>query len=122
MAARNLAPVRALVRENVIISGSFAPAGAGAPTAVKGRGFTVSRTGTGTFLVTFADKWADVIGVTVTLQLSASANTAAQVGNWDAAAKTLVIRTLTAGTDADIAANANNRIHFDVNFTNTARP
>lgn len=120
MAARNYAPIRALNRSTVRISGSFAPAGTGAVTSTKGKGFSVARSGVGTFTVTFTDKYNDLLSATATVQLAAAADTQAQVGAYSASAKTLVIRTLTAGAAADISANADNRVHFDLVFVNTA--
>lgn len=120
MASRTTTAVKALTRETVLIAGSFAPAGTGAPTAVQGKGFTVARTGVGTFLVTFADKYAALAAATGTLQLAALADSVIQFGSYDASAKTLVVRVLTAGVAADVAADANNRVHFDLTFRNSS--
>jgi hypothetical protein len=120
MASRTTNPVRALTRELILVVGSFAPAGTGAPTTVQGKGFTVSRTGVGTFLLTLADKYAALVAATGTLQLLAAANSDVQFGAYDASAKTLVVRTMTAGAAADIAADANNRVHFDLTFRNSS--
>lgn len=122
MAARNYAPLRSLNREEVVISGSFAPNGSSAvaATSCSGLGWSVARSGVGVFTVTFSDKFASYISATATLQLAASANSQVQVGTVDLAAKTMVLRTITAGSDADIAANANNRINFVIRFRNSA--
>lgn len=122
MAARNYSPLRALNRETVLMEGSFAPNGSSALDAASrsGLGFSVARSGVGTFLVTFSDKFASVIKATAHLQLAASADSMAQVGTIDLAAKTMVISVLTAGSPADIAADANNRINFSVSFRNSA--
>lgn len=120
MASRSFFPVKSLGRELVNAVGSFAPAGTGAVTAVKGKGFTVARTGVGTFLVTFADKYAALVAANATLQLASAANSVMQVGTFDASAKTLVLRILTAGAAADVAADANNRVSFVVTFRNSS--
>lgn len=122
MAARNLAPVRSLNRETVRIEGSFAPNGTSAVSASsrQGLGWSVVRSGVGVFTVTFTDKFASVIKASANLQLAASADSAAQVGTIDLSAKTMVIRVITAGSDADIAADANNRINFEVVFRNSS--
>lgn len=121
MTTRVTYPVKAAQREIVEVSGSFAPAGTGAPTAVRGTGFTVSRTGVGTFRVTFDRVFPLLVSAQATLQLSASADTQAQLGAVDLTAKTAVIRTITAGSDADISANANNRVNFTFKFRNSSR-
>ncbi len=122
MAARNYSPLRALNRETVLMEGSFAPNGSSAVAASSrsGLGFSVARTGTGAFLVTFSDKFASVIKASAHLQLATPADSDAQVGTIDLAAKTMVITVLTAGSPADIAADANNRINFSVSFRNSA--
>lgn len=104
--------------EYLVVKGSFAPNGASAldATAVKGRGFSVARSGVGIFTVTFDAVGVDLVSTLASLRLNASANSMAQPGAYDATAKTLIIRTLTAGADADIAANANNRVSFEVTF------
>lgn len=122
MAARNLAPVRSLNRDIVRIEGSFAPNGSSAVSASSraGLGFTVARSGVGEFLVTFTDKFASYLFADAHLQMAAATDSVAQVGDIDLSAKTMEIHTLTAGSAADIAANANNRINFVVVFRNSA--
>lgn len=103
-----------------LISGSFAPAGVGAPTALKGRGISsVVRTGVGTYLVTFDEPYFDLVSAQATLQLNAAADSDVQFGAYDPVAKTLVVRIQTAGAVADIAANANNRVNFNLVFKNS---
>lgn len=121
MASKSFFDVRALGREYVVIAGSFAPAGSGAPTAPEGKGFTVARTGTGIFLVTLDAGlvFPALVSGSTDLQLANAADSMAQLGTVDLAARTVVIRTLTAGSAADISANANNRIHFALIFRNS---
>lgn len=124
MAARNLAPVRALVRELVPITGSFAPNGSSAvdATSNKGLGWTVVRTSTGLFTITFADKWSDLVSFTTGLQLATGDDKFLQTGAYDASARTITIRVwdVSGGAVADISANANNRISFTAWFRNSA--
>ncbi len=101
-------------RNRRLIAGSWAPAGAGAVTAVKGEGFSVARTGVGVFTITLQDFYADLESAEACIQLAAAGDTYAQVGSYDAALRTLVVRTLTAGVVADIAADAFNRVNFQL--------
>jgi hypothetical protein len=112
MTSRNLQEIKSSGREQVVLAGSFAPAGTGAPTTARGVGFTVARSGVGTFVLTLDRVYSKLIAGVATVQLAASADTQAQLGSVDLTAKTIVIRLLTAGSDADVAANANNRVNF----------
>ena len=103
-------------REEVLVSGSFAPAGTGAPTAALGDGYTVARTSTGLFTLTLDRVWPSLLSATATVQLATAADTVAQVGVVALTSKTVQIRTLTAGALADVAANANNRVNFALKF------
>lgn len=100
----------------VQVVGSFAPAGTGAPTSVKGAGFTVARTGVGTFLVTLADKVPDIHGVSVTAQGVTAGLFTVDVGaiTSGTSTATVVLRTLVSGAAADVAANAFNRVNFTI--------
>jgi hypothetical protein len=107
----------------VKIEGSFAPNGSSAlvSTSTKGKAFTVARTGVGVFVVTLNDKYAELISTRCGVQLSALADTDVLFGPIDViSAKTVTILVKTAGVAADIAANANNRIHFSLTLRNTA--
>jgi hypothetical protein len=101
-------------RNRRLVAGSFAPDGVGAVTAVKGEGFTVARTGVGVFTVTLQDTYVDIECAEACMQLVAAGDTYAQVGAIDLAARTVVIRTVTGGVEADIAADADNRVHFQL--------
>ena len=106
-------------REIKMIFGSFAPAGTGSPTDAKGDGWSAARTAEGVFTVTFTHNWKDLIACGADLRLDASADSVAQVGTYVAASRTLLIRTLTAGSDDDIAADADNRVNFWAAFKRT---
>ncbi|HEY5961561.1 MAG TPA: hypothetical protein VIV60_33610 [Polyangiaceae bacterium] len=104
-----------------VIKGSFAPNGASALVAANtyGTGFTVARQGVGVFRLTLAEpKLFKLYSKSVDLQLNALADTDVMFGPFVAAtataAATLDILVKTAGVAADIAANANNRIDFEI--------
>lgn len=99
----------------VLLQGSFAPAGSGAPTTVKGKGFSVARTSTGLFTLTLQDKYAHLIAGLVTLQLASGGDQIVQLGSVDvSSARTVQIRVwdISGAAVADISADANNRINF----------
>jgi hypothetical protein len=106
--------VLAIGNQEYILCGSFAPAGAGAPTSVFGAGFTVVRTSAGLFTVTVAEKAIRIRAGNVTLQKAAGSDLRAELGLTDiGVAGTFQIRLTTgAGVATDLAANANNRVHF----------
>lgn len=122
-ANRTFHNVQVLNREVKKIAGSFAPAGAGAPTDVKGRGFTVARTSTGLFTITFANSYNSYLDFQATLQLAAADDKVAQLGTVDLTAKTAQIRVwdVSGAAVADVTANANNRINFSIAFVNSPR-
>jgi hypothetical protein len=122
MANRIFSQVQALSRGLKLIAGSFAPAGAGAPTDQNGSGFSVTRTGAGTFQVKLTDTWPKLNSGKASLQLHTADKLAAQLGDVDLVAKTAVIRVVdsSTGVATDVAANANNRIHFEFWFKNSA--
>jgi hypothetical protein len=124
MANRNLTRSQVLNRGEVIICGSFAPNGAGAVDAAsnKGIGWSVARTGVGAFTVTLEDKWIAVLSGQAQLQLAAVAGQVAQLGATDVtSAKTVEVRVVdtATGLTADVAADANNRIHFELRLKNS---
>lgn len=102
----------------VCIMGSFAPNGASAvdPTQTKGRGFTVARTGAGVFTISFDDIFVDFLAFDASVQLSAIADLKAQFGAFTVGTattkSTLVLNILAVAVATDIAANAQNRVHF----------
>lgn len=124
MANRNLANPQVLNRGEVIICGSFAPNGASAVAATSnlGIGWSVVRTSAGLFTVTLEDSWVSLTSAQVSLQLATVAAVAVQLGTIDVVtAKTVEIRALSssAGTVTDVAADANNRIHFELRLKNS---
>ncbi len=122
---RNLAPVRTLVRELIPMVGSFAPNGSSAldATARKGLGWTVARTSTGLFTITFSDTFADLVAFECSLQLASAGDQYLQMGTLvNTATPVVQIRVwdISSAAVADIAANANNRIHFVAWLRNSA--
>lgn len=120
MASRLLLKVCGLNHGHVIISGSFGPAGTGAPVvdSSQGRGFTVSRTAVGKYTITFDDKYANFVGAIPGIQTDADTQATVQLGAYDATAGTLAVKTFVGGSLADLAADADNNVHFAVFFGN----
>lgn len=121
MSQRTHFEVKSRNKEVIVVGGSFAPAGTGAPTAAKGNGFSVARTGVGQFTITLDAPYVDLIAAVPGVQLATPADTAAQFGTYTPSSTggTIVLQVLTAGVAADIAANANNRLNFELKFRNT---
>ncbi len=122
---RNLAPVRTLVRELIPIVGSFAPNGSSAIVASsrKGLGWSVAYTSTGLYTITFSDTFADLVAFECSLQLVTAADSFLQMGTLvNTATPVVQIRNwdISSAAVADIAANANNRIHFVAWLRNSA--
>lgn len=115
--------------ERWCIHGSFAPNGGSAidNTQNKGRGFTVARTGAGQYTISLDDIWVDYHSFTHSVQLNAVADIKMQqtgaITQGTASTKTtLVLSALAVATPTDIAANANNRVHFNLWVKNTGSP
>lgn len=99
-----------------LLCGSFAPNGASAIDSAsnKGRGYTVARSAQGLFTVTLANLgWSSLLCGTLTPQMAAATSVNLQFRAVDVTtAGTVQIANAPAGSDTDIAANANNRVHF----------
>lgn len=120
-AHRRFFDTQSLTKEIKLIAGSFAPAGTGAVTAVKGKGFSVARTDVGEFTVTLENKYVNLIAGIADIQLATAGDAFMQIGAYDADAKTLVLNAwdISGTALADISANANNRINFKLYLQNT---
>jgi hypothetical protein len=96
-----------------VISGSFAPAGAGAVTDIKGAGVvSVARFAVGEFVI-FVAKHVELESLTLSLQLAAATDRFVMFAFHDVVPQGINIKvTDNAGAAADIAADANNRINF----------
>ena len=122
MAEKIFFDMQALNPHVKIVCGSFKPNGTSAVVAADntGAGWTVARGGVGIFTVTLGDKYPGVLSATCSVALNAVADTKVQFGAIDvASAKTVVINVVTTASAADIAAHANNRIHFCLVLRNT---
>ena len=122
MAAKIFFDVQALNPHVKIVCGSFAPNGSSAVDSAsnEGTGWSVARSGTGSFTVTLDAKYPALLSGQCSIALNAVADSKVQFGAIDvASAKTVVINVITTASAADIAANANNRIHFCLFLRNT---
>lgn len=111
-----MAGVRTIEQGLFYIKGSFAPNGSSAIDATQNRGYgwTVARTSTGLFTITFDSVYPALRAFTANLQLASADDKFCQVGTYTAASKTLEIRVydISGTAVADVAADANNRINF----------
>lgn len=102
-----------------VLEGQFTTAGAAAATSPKGAGWSVRRTGTGTYVVTFERQYKELAAAHVTLQQATGGNDCALLVTYSAgtasAPATLTIETQSsAGTAADLTGPV---VHFTANFT-----
>lgn len=125
MANRRFDPApQTLGARRVMLQGSFAPQGASAPINKKGNGFTVTRTGVGTFLIQFQDPFFDYdeVGAGVnsaTIGMTAMV-TSLPVVQQGATPCSMVISTIQSGAFTDFPADPNTRVNFRVVFKNTS--
>lgn len=126
MGSRRYDPLKTLGLQRVKIAGSFGVDGTPAITDVRGKGFTVSRTGAGEYLVTFDDKYVELMDVSVSTQNEGVTPKFTNAGDYDdtGATPTLQMRHFVeaAGTFAvaELANDPNSRIHFSATFRNTS--
>lgn len=111
--------IRTEVRGADLYIGSFRPNGSSAVSATQNRGsnFSVTRTNTGEFTVVLRNLGGKrVVAAHAHLRLATAGNSFAQCGTvtYSGANASLVITTLTGGSAADIASNADNVISFIV--------
>lgn len=110
---------------------SFAPNGTSAPSAVRGtgirgRGFSISRTGVGVYQITLDDKYPStaLVGFSAGFQNNAAVGHTAEItGGFDmsGASQAFSVTILDAsGAAADIAANANNRVFLCLKLQNAS--
>ncbi len=117
-------PVRHATPDAELFEGSFAPDTANAPTTLRGSGFTVAYVSAGRWTVTIQGiGGATVVKAIAGVQLNAAAASPIDVSIIGATANTsgnltfdILYRVNAVATN--IAANANNRVHFSV----TVRP
>ena len=111
----------------VTLQGSFAPNGASAlvSTSTKGAGFSVVRTSVGLFTITLVDKYIGLNEGQCSLQLATADDKIVQFGEIavsPSATATIQIRVwdISGAAVSDIAADANNRIHFALKLKNSS--
>lgn len=104
------------------LSLSFAPAGTGAPTGITGRGVaSIVRNSAGNFTITLEDAYSALLDAKMTIAMDAATDISPQLGAVDVVtAKTIVVRTIVAAVETDIAANANNRVYVELSLRNSA--
>ena len=120
-------------REYVDVEGSFPPNGSSAvtttysTTGLKGRGLaSVVRTSAGLFTLTFQQQYADLVNFTCSLQLASGGDQIVQMGTYTAPTGTtgavvqIRVWDISGAAVDDIAANANNRIHWRATFRKTS--
>lgn len=116
MADTNNRHVRSVAPERIFVDGSFAPNGVSAVAAsgTLGPG-VVTRTGVGVFTIQFNQKFVlPLSGFVISPAQSPAADSKAYLVTAanNATGLLLTVQNSTAGVAADIAAGANNRIHY----------
>ena len=123
MSNKTMYPSRSPQRDRVSVNVSFQCNGAGAPLALKGNAtlYTVAKTSTGVYTITFTDGYNDLDAAIPGFQAAAASNVCVQLGSWNSTAKTLVVRlqNTVSGTVENVAADANNRVFVSCTFRNT---
>ena len=123
MANRIFHDVQALNPGIKIIAGRFKPNGSSAidNTENLGNGFTVAYTTTGTYTITLDDVYPGYISAQCSLQHNGGGDKKVHFGAIDVtSAKTIVIYNVTGASVADLAAHADNHIHFVLYLRNTS--
>lgn len=125
MSNRSLDQPWTLGKRSIAIKGSFGTNAGTSPTVASTRGLgfrntAPTRTGAGTYRVTFDDPYLDLNYANAHLQLPAASDDTASVGPVaglsGTTGPTMTIFVLTGGVAADIAANANSRVFFEATF------
>jgi|TARA_R110000772_G_scaffold56813_1_gene129123 hypothetical protein len=106
-----------------IVAGTFKPNGTSAidNTVNKGAGWTVARTAVGKFIVTLDSVYPGLLSAQVSLQHNGAGDKKVHWGAIDIAAKTLEIFSITTASAADLAAHAQNHVHFVLFLRNTSQ-
>jgi hypothetical protein len=118
--------VSALTPGIYIVAGSFDTNGTSSPADVKGVGVAVVRTGVGVYELSLTDPFRKIISCTVSPQCVTAALFSVELGAYTEASRKIEIRTLkqdaVSGIEAvaNVAADANNRIHFTLNLAGSS--
>lgn len=121
MANRTFRDLQTLPVGVVVLEGSFQPNNTGAVTLPLGTGFTVARTGVGTYVVSLTDVYTSLLSASVDLQSSAASGNFGQLGAVDLPGKSITLRTVSsAGAAVDVTGGANDRVHFTLLLKNSS--
>lgn len=120
MANRNFSKLQALNHGLVVMGGNFEiAASGGAATKIQGLGWSVAKTGTGVYTITFEDAFTAYWGVTATLQAAVAVDLVPQVTSHSSQTlKTLVITLLAGATPTEPSAIC--RVHFTALLRNSS--
>lgn len=117
-------PTQALNLDTNILAGSFQiAASGGAATRVSGRGYSVAKSATGEYTLTFEDPWNQLISATFAIEASTPVDIVAQLDNHTIGSATvpvMVINLNAAATPVEPAAIT--RVHFFLLLSNTSVP
>lgn len=122
MAGRMFDWLQILGKKRVVIAGSFRPNGSGTVDNAlnTGLGFSVVRDDVGDFTITLEDRFNGIDSAQISLELAAPGDSNVNFGDIDVVtAGTLIVSVFTAGVTADLADDANNRVHFNLTLKNT---
>lgn len=123
MANRIFNDCQALEKGVIVLAGSFRPNGSSAPLALTGKGIaSVSRSGTGVFLVTLEDVYLGFLSLNAQLALASTDDKTCQIGAVSLANKTIEVKVIdiSGAAVADVAANAGNVIYLTFILKNTS--
>jgi hypothetical protein len=98
------------------VNGSFRPAGVGSPTVVAGKGFSISRTDVGNYLITLDRKYTTLVDGVCSVRTAAKTVTNVQFGDYDSSLGTMQIDTYVGGVEADLASDVDNVVNFEMVF------
>ena len=108
----------------VAISGRFAPNGSSAPADVVGKGFTVTRTGTGVFRITLQDKYTSLLSAGATICLATPADQIVMIKAHDVSGTTpyvdIALWDISDAAVADHTYAAGDQIHFLLMLKNSS--
>lgn len=123
MAYRNLAPVRALAREACILAGKIDGNGSSALTQSTANtlGFTITRTNTGAYLITLADKWNALLACNITIQEDTSTGKYAEIDAVALSSKTIAFTVWDGATPSKADVPSTGEIHVMLVLSNTAQ-
>src|SRR5215510_12395078 len=122
-------PLKAAGNDLVLVCGSFAPNGSSQPLASAftnaAQFVSITRTGTGAFLIKFTDPYPQLVSKWCDIAASAVADLKAQWGVYapmvlPSTPAQIALNILAVATPTDIAANAANRVSFGFIFRTTS--